>query len=194
VVFQNRDWLVDKLDTPPKFAVGAVNSDSEVLAADTDWSTQRVWNDVRMARVGGTEYRVQDEDSQALYGVRTYQRYDVQVDEDTEVVALADRFLAAFRFDRSRVESIDLMPVTAQGVTDLLNVELGDLIRVTIRTGGTGDWSYTGDYFVNAVSHRVSTDDWVVSLRVDAAQFDVPLLPAAFTDGFDDGFDSQAPE
>ena len=78
-------------------------------------------------------------------------------------------------------------------MTQLLNVDVGDLIRVSVRTMGEGKWSYTDDYFVNQVTHEISDEDWVTSLRIDAATFDVPLLPAAFTEGFDDGFDSQDP-
>jgi hypothetical protein len=193
VVFRNRDWLVDKLDQPPVFSVGEQGGDIQVISADTDWSQQRVYNDVRMARVGGSEYRVEDPDSQALYGRRTYTRFDLQVDTDTEVVALADRFLAAFRFDRSRLESIDLVPVTPAGVTKLLGAELGDLIRVTVRTEGTGLWQYTGDYFINGIQHQVDSEDWTVSLRIDSADFTVPLLPAAFTDAYTEAFDSQGP-
>jgi len=191
--FRNRDWLVDKLAGPPKFTVGQVGAALQVLSADTDWSSQRIYGDVRMARVGGTEYRVTSDESISLYGPRTYTRFDLQCQNDTQVQTIADRFLAAYRFDRSRLESIDLVPLSPEGVTQLLNVELGDLIRVQIRTQGEGQWSYTGDYFVQAIEHSIDASDWVVSLRVDSADFDVPLLPAAFTDGFDEGFDSQDP-
>jgi len=192
--FRNRDWLVDKLDQPPVLAVGNVGADVQVLTADTDWSQQRVYNDVQMARVGGTVYRVVDETSISLYGRRTYRRLDLQCQTDSQVQAIADRFLAAQRFDRSRLESVDLVPVTAQGVADLLALELGDLVRVTIRTLGEGTWTYTGDYFVNGIAHQVDASDWVTSLRIDAADFDVPLLPAAFTDAFTEAFDSQDPQ
>ena len=167
-----------------------------MLSADSDWSPLRVYGYVRMARKGGGEgdfiRRVSD-DSIALYGPRTFQRFDLECQTDNQVITLVDRFLAASQFDRSRLESIDLGPVSAEGVTQLLNVELGDLIRVTIQTGGDGAWAYTDDYFVQKVTHAIDDEDWVTSLRIDAATFDVPLLPAAYTDGFDDGFDSQDP-
>lgn len=191
--FKSRDWLADKVGGPFKFSVGAVASDVQVLNADTDWSQQRVYGDVRMARKGGSEYRVTDPDSLSLYGPRTFRRFDIECQTDAQLIAIADRKLAVFRYDRSRVEAIDLVPTSPEGVTQLLNVELGDLIRVTVRTAGVDGWSYTDDYFVNQVNHEISADDWVTSLRVDAATFDVPLLPAAYTDGFDDGFDSQEP-
>jgi hypothetical protein len=192
--FRNRDWLISKLDQPPLFSIGVVGGDIQVLAADTDWSQQRIYGDIRMARVGGTEYRVTSPESLSLYGPRSYTRFDLQCQTDNQVIALADRFLAANRFDRSRLESIDLVPTSPQGVTNLLNVELGDLVRVQIRTLGEGNWSYTGDYLVQAIEHQVDASDWVTSLRIDSADFTVPLLPAAFTDAFDDGFDSQDPE
>ena len=196
--FKDRDWLTDKLAAGvPKFTVGAVASDVKILSADTDWSQQRVYGDVRMARKGGAEgafiRRVSD-DSIALYGPRTFQRFDLECETDNQVITLVDRFLAASQFDRSRLESIDLVPTTPEGITQLLEVELGDLIRVTVQTGGDGLWAYTDDYFVQRVTHNITDEDWVTSLRIDAATFDVPLLPAAYTDGFDDGFDSQDPD
>ena len=191
--FKSRDWLVDKIGGPTKFTIGAVASDVKIMAASTDWSQQRVYGDVRMARKGGTEYRTVSEDSISLYGRRTLRRFDIECQTDNQLIAIADRRLGIAQFDRSRVESIDLVPLTAEGVTQLLNVTLGDLIRVTVQTRGEGNWAYTDDYFVNQVTHEISDEDWVTTLRIDAASFDVPLLPAAYTDGFDDGFDSQDP-
>ncbi len=189
--FRSRDWLVDKLTGPVKFTVGGPGSDVLVLGADTDWSTQRVVGDVRMARKGGTEYRVTDPESISLYGPRTFQRFDLECENDTQVATLADRRLASSRFDRSRLDSVELVPVTPDGVTQLLNVDVGDYIRVTVQTDGDGLWSYTDDYFVQLVQHQITDDDWVTTLRIDAATFDVPLLPAAYSDGYTDGYDSQ---
>lgn len=189
--FRNRDWLIDKLGGATDFTIGAVASDIKIMAASTDWSQQRVYGDVRMARKGGTEYRVVSEDSISLYGRRTIRRFDIECQTDNQLSAIADRRLAISQFDRSRVESIDLVPTTPAGVTQLLGVNLGDYIRVTVQTAGEGNWAYTDDYFVNQVIHEITDEDWVTTLRIDAANFDVPLLPAAYTDGFDDGFDSQ---
>ena len=191
--FRDRDWLVSKLGDPFLFSIGGPASDIKILKADTDWSQQRVYGDVRMARKGGTEYRVVSEPSISLYGRRTFRRFDIECQTDNQLAAIADRRLAANQFDRSHVEEVSVVPINSDGVTQLLNVELGDLLRVTVQTRGEGDWAYTDDYFVNSVEHEVSSDDWVTTLRIDAADFDVPLLPAAYTDGFDDGFDSQDP-
>ena len=192
--FRNRDWLVDKLAAGiPKFTIGGVASDVKIIGADTDWSQQRVYGDVRMARKGGTEIRRISDDSISLYGPRTFSRNDLECETDSQVTALVERFLARARFDRSRLESIDLVPVTPEGVTQLLNVDLGDLIRVTVQTDGDGAWAYTDDYFVQRVVHNITDEDWVTTLRIDAATFDVPLLPAAYTEAFSDGFDSQDP-
>ena len=146
--FRNRDWLVDKLDGPPDFTVGQPASDIQVIGADTDWSSQRIYGDVQFARKGGTAYRITDPDSISLYGPRTYRRLDIECQTDSQLQALADRFLASFRFDRSRLESIDLVPTSPDGISQLLAAELGDFIRVQVRTQGEGQWNYTGDYFI----------------------------------------------
>lgn len=191
--FRNRDWLSDKIGGPAKFTVGAVASNVQIIDADNDWSQQRIYGDVRMSRKGGTEYRVESPESVSLYGRRTYQRYDIECENDTQLITIADRFLASHEFDRSRLESVRLVPINPDGITELLNVALGDLIRVTVRTQGDDSWAYTDDYFVQKVTHQIDASDWVTVLRIDAATFETPLNPASYTDGYDDGYDSQDP-
>lgn len=191
--FRNRDWLEGRLTDPPLFSIGAVDSPVQILHAATDWSQQRIYNDVRYARVGGTEIRVQDGASRSLYGPRTTQRFDLECETDGDVQYLAERFLAAYKFDRARVDEIELVPVSAAGVAYLLELQLGDKVRVTVQTRGEGQWAYTDDYFVNKIQHDITADDWVTTLRIDIADFEAPLQPASFTEAFTEAFDSEAP-
>jgi len=189
--FRNKDWLDDKIAGPVKFTVGQVASNVQILRAVTDWSQQRVYNDVRLARKDGGEIRLTDDDSRALYGPRTYARNDIQCQTDGQLDEIAARILGANRFDRARLEELELVPTSPQGVTDLLGLDLGDKLQVEIRTLGEGQWSYAAEYLVNKIDHVVTASDWTTTIRVDLADFTSPLLPAAFTTAFTEEFDAE---
>lgn len=194
--FKARDWL----DTDPRsvnvqIEIGAVPDEVQILAARTDWSLQRVYGDVRMARKGGTEQRVTDPTSLSLYGDRTFQRFDLECETDLQVQAIADRFLNSHRFDRLRLESIDVVPTTAEAAQALLVTEVGDLVEVTVRTlpgAGTppleAGWSYTLRAWVQRIVHAIDAEDWIVSLTLENQDRSDPFGRRAFSDGFDAGY------
>ena len=187
VTFKAKDWLVNdpRSQTPQLFA-GAPGNDVQVVAASTDWSTSRVRNDVRMARKGGTEQRVVSGQSQALYGPRTFQRYDFENDSDAAVLELANAYLDAFQWDRPRLETVGLYPLNSAGAQEMMNLQLGDRVRIQIST--VPGWSYTGEYWVNRISHGVTNDDWNMSIRVDDTDVSPPLGQAGYDDGYSDGW------
>lgn len=178
VVFKSRDWLeTDPRSITPQWSAGTVASEIAILDADTDWSTSRVFGEVRMARAGGSEVTVQDGLSISAYGKRTFRRFDFQLENDAQVSNLADRFLEAFRYDRLRIESVVLYPDTAAAALDLLTTELGDRILLQIRTP---EFSYAVESWVNGITHNVTADDWTVSLRVDNADLSPPFAGGAY--------------
>lgn len=187
VTFKANEWLLNdpRSQTPQMFA-GAPGNNVQVIAASTDWSTSRVRNDVRMARKGGTEQRVVSGQSQTLYGPRTFQRYDLENDSDAAVLALANAYLDAFQWDRPRLETVGLYPLNSAGATEMMQLQLGDRVRIQIST--IPGWSYTGEYWVNRISHGVTNDDWNMSIRVDDTDLSPPLGQGSFSDGYDDGF------
>jgi hypothetical protein len=185
--FKAQNWLEDDpRSTTPQLLAGAPGDHVQVLDASTDWSTSRVRNDVRMARKGGEEQRATDGQSESLYGPRTFQRYDLENDNDPAVLTLAERYLAAFRWDRSRLETVGLYPLDSEGARQMMELQLGDLIRLRIST--IPGWNYTGEYYVNRISHGVTTDDWTMSLRIDDSDLAPPLGVDAFDDGYSDGW------
>ena len=185
--FKAQDWLQDDpRSNTPQMRAGAPGDHVQVLDASTDWSTSRVRNDIRMARKGGTEQRLTDGQSMSLYGPRTFQRFDLENDNDADVLELARRYLEAFRWDRARLETVGLYPLDAEGAVELMELQLGDLVR--IRVSALPGWSYTGEYYVNRISHAVTKDDWNVSLRVDDADLSPPLGVTSFDEGYDEGF------
>ena len=187
VVFKKKDWLFnDPRSVTPQLFAGAPGDNVQVTAAATDWSTARVRNDVQMARKGGTAQRVVDGQSQSLYGQRSYRRFDFENDNDAAVAEIAQSYLEAFRWDRPRLETVSLYPLNAAGAIEMMQLLLGDRIRVRIST--LPGWSYTGEYYVNRITHNVTTDDWGMSVRVDDTNLSPPLGIAGYDDGFSEGF------
>ena len=187
VVFKAKGWLEnDPRSQAPQLFAGAPGDNVQVIGASTDWSTARVRNDVRMSRKGGTEQRVTDGQSESLYGPRTFQRYDLENDNDAAVLELANAYLAAFRWDRPRLETVSLYPLNSAGALEMMQLQLGDRARIRIST--MPGWNYTGEYYVNRISHAVTNDDWNMSIRVDDTDLAPPLDVAAFDEGFNEGW------
>jgi hypothetical protein len=114
----------------------------------------------------------EDLDSQDEYEIRSYERTDFKNALDIDVLFLAERYLAASKDSRIRIDS-----VTITGVEDPLNADLnrllwdtqyGDRLSVEVRTGH--GWSYVKDVQVFGISHRITAEDWTATFRLDDAQ------------------------
>lgn len=185
LTFRNRDYLESPRSATPQFTIGDPSGGGvQVGSASTDWSTQRVSNDVRFARRGGTEQRVTDDASISLYQRRTFQRLNLENADSTDVLFLANRFLEAFRFDHLRIDSLSTIALDEDSARELLEMELADRVRVTIRT--LQDWSYTMEAWINRFTFVVSADDWDVTMQVDNVDRTDPFDRTGFDDGFDD--------
>lgn len=171
----------------PQFSIGDPSGDGvQVGEARTDWSTQRVSNDVQMSRSGGNTQRVTDDASIGLYQRRTFRRLNLENVDDADVLFLATRFLEAQRFDHLRIDSLTTIALDETAARDLIGMELTDQVRVTIRT--LRGWSYTMNAWINRMTFVVSPDDWEVTVQVDNIDRTDPFDRSGFTDGFDDGF------
>ena len=185
--FRNRDYLLSPRSSIPQFSIGQVGAGVQVLSATSDWSTQRVYNDVTFARSGGNAIRLQDEQSINMYQRRTSGRNNLQNTDDGDVAFLAQRFLDNFRYDKLRVEQLTVTAVNDSGAEDLLGLELADRVQVTVRN--LQGWAFTIDTWINRITWRITADDWEADLTVDNVSIADPLNRSGFTeDGFDEGF------
>jgi hypothetical protein len=186
-VFKARDWLVtDPRSTTVQARIGGPISQIHPLQFGVDWSAQRIYNDVQLAREGGVEQRATEQASIDRYFRRTFRRTGYQNDSDADVLALAERFLGAFAWDRIRVETADLWPRDNAEAATALELEIGDLAEVTVSTGA--GWAYTTRAHIFRIDHMLTASDWRMELRLDDAQTGIPPGLGAFDDGFDDGF------
>jgi hypothetical protein len=186
-VFRNRDYLESPRSANVQFSIGQIGSGVQVLSAQSDWSTARVYNDVTFARSGGNAQRVEDDTSISMYQRRTNGRNNLQNTNDADVLFLAQRFLENFRYDKIRIEQLTVTATTDAGVANLLHAELADRVQVTIRN--LRGWAFTIDAWINRITWRVTADDWEVDLTVDNTDISDPIGRTGFAeDGFDAGF------
>ena len=185
--FKAREWLkTDPRSTSLQYRIGGPGSDIDPLDFSVDWSAQRLYNDVQLTARDGVMQRATDTISWARYFRRTFTRTALENDNDVDVLELADRFLAAFAYDRIRIESVDVWPKDAVRGALALETRIGDLIEATVRTGA--GWGYTAEAHVMRIDHVVTADDWEMSLRLDDSQTIPPPDAGSFDDGFDAGF------
>ena len=188
--FRNQSWL----DTGPdegtvRLSIGGV-ADAVAISNDpkASWEAARVRNDIQLARVGGTAVPAVDSASQSAYGVRSFRLFDYQLETDVQVQTLADQMLAFFRYDRARLNELELIPLEGDGVNDLLELDLGWRVRVTITLAT--DWGYTFDAWVNRVSHELDEGgDWKVRIQVDNVDRTNPQFAGPYSSAFSDAYD-----
>lgn len=176
IVFKARDWLIT--DTRSTTIQGHLGYDSEqvedvpyaeVTALKVSWDMARIENDIQFARTGSTVYRVEDSASQVLFGKRSHQRLDLQNNLDAEVEYLADRYLAAYKDLRYRVESVTIVANDDTGNEDLnrlfYDAQFGDLVALNVDTGR--GWGYQLETHIIGISHDITAHDWSVTFTLD---------------------------
>jgi len=185
--FKAREWLkTDPRSTDVQFRIGGPGSDIDPLNYEVDWSGQRVYNDIQLTRRDGIMQRATDTESWSRYFRRTFIRSALENDNDTDVLELADRFLAAFAYDRIRIEEVEIWPRDATRAALALETRLGDLIEATVSTGA--GWGYTAEAHVMRIDHILTASDWEMTLRLDDSQTIPPPDAGSFDQGFSSGF------
>ena len=171
-----------------QFSVGNGDTDDlKLLGADSDWSLQRIQNDIRLARSGGSEQRVQNSTSQSLYGLRTFRRSDYENVSDVEVLTLAENRLDQNQWDAIRIDEIRVEATTRESAQLLLTSELTDRIRVVILPRA-GEWGYAQDVHLTRIRGNVNSQDFTFVFRVDDASTSAPGDVGSFSSGYDDGY------
>ena len=188
-VSQNRDYqITSPRATVPQYSVGDTADENALLAANSDWTLQRIQNDVRLARAGGTEQRIQDTTSAGLYGQRTFSRFDYENEFDADVLALAQKRVDNNAWDAVRIDEVTIDATTQQAAQLLIGTELTDRIRVVLNVRG-GEWGYAQDVLVTRIRGQVSAEDFTFTFRVDDAVPRAPDDVGSFQrDAFSDGF------
>lgn len=134
---------------------------------ETDWSRDRVVNDVQIANQNGGAFRQVDTDSQKAYGPRTYQRLDFLNDNAHPEYAqqrIAD-FINGWTDAILRVNSVTLVP-DVDTYEWVLSMWLLDLVRVRYQHPTEG-WGFAVATYVQGYTHQISLNGWTTVLNLD---------------------------
>lgn len=173
--FKARDWLSS--DTRSIEVQGYLGFDEipsganpgHVVSVEPSWETDRIINLVEFARVGSEMQVVEDEASQGIFDIRSYQRTDLENNSDAEVLFLATRYLGQFNTDRMRIDSITIDAVADPDNEDLNRLmwdsQFGDLLSIKVQT--PYGWELKKLVKIMGISHRISSEDWEVTFKLD---------------------------
>lgn len=173
--FKARDWL--STDTRSNIIQAYVGysdvpegeNTAHVIDVQTSWEIVRVINQVEFARAGSSMYTTEDSSSQAINGIRTYQRTDFRNNADSEIEFLADRLLNEAKDARIRIDTITLAPNYDPDNEDLNRVfwdsDFGDLISAKVQT--FQGWYIEKLVKIMGIHHEITTDNWILTFRLD---------------------------
>jgi len=153
----------------PTFTVGE-DQDMPLVGMQlaNDWD--QVYNVLKMQRENGSMQAVEDETSKALFGMRTFTRTDVLLDNDYQVSDTAQFILGQRKDQALRLDAVSLEPddtYTDDQWSLLLNVELLQRVSATMVT--TDARTVTNDGLISGVNLSVQPYRWNWELATIAA-------------------------
>ena len=161
----------------PTFTVGE-SQDMPLVGMQlaNDWD--QVYNVLKMQRTDGVMQAVEDETSKALFGMRTFSRTDVLLDDDYQVADTAQFMLSQRKDQELRLDAVTLEAddtYSDEQWSLLLGVELLQRVSATMTT--TDARTVTNEGLVGGVNLTVQPYRWTWELATIAA----PMVVGNFT-------------
>lgn len=130
-----------------------------------------VVNRVTYAKAGGTAYQApaaidEPTDSQSAYGLRTFQRFDLTVQDDADVEFAADYWLSQLEGRTQRIDrlSVDVNPYMPDAeLVAILDVDLRDKHFVGWTDGVD---TLEGSLHVQGVTHQITGTKWTIGVQL----------------------------
>jgi hypothetical protein len=148
-----------------------------------DYGVENVRNQVTINRIGGSLLTAQATASIDEYGVISYQLADVLLADDDQCEDLATYILQQYADPKIRIDriSVDLGVLSTAQRTDVLALDLGDVVRVRFtpqRVGQPIDRYLTVDALEHSISpstHQITLDlsDVIIGFILDDPTFGV---------------------
>lgn len=168
-------------------AAGAPQVCPQVL--NTDWSRDRIINELQLANQGGVARSYRDDSSQKKYGVATYQRLDfLNINGMPSYLdTRANDIMTGFGEAILRVNSVQFRP-TPEIYDWAATVFLNDVVRVWY-VHPINLWGFAVVTHVQSVQHSITPNDWVMTLSLDQPLSFVRFIwdPLAWIHGWDGG-------
>jgi hypothetical protein len=151
---------------------GATLTEADYGQIVVDYDDATLYNDVRMAREGGTLQTAVDATSQTAYLKRTLTRSNLLISHDNEVDDAATFLLTNYKDPAIQVRGLTLVPKRTPGrlwPIVLSTIELGSKITVSRTPPGGGD-PISQACWVEGIEHDVTGTPqvWTTRLRLSA--------------------------
>lgn len=121
------------------------------------YGTEELRNRVTVSRLNGGTATAEDAASVVAYGAIDFEIRDTLLADDTQAQALADLIVARYAEPLLRIDSVQVIcnALTDPQTSDVLGLELGDLVQVVYTPSGIGD---AIDQFVrvDAIEHTIT--------------------------------------
>jgi hypothetical protein len=120
------------------------------------YGTEQIKNRVAINRPGESLITVDDTDSINEYGAITFDISDSLLADDTQATDLATLLVERYAQPTLRITRIgvDLRAITDGQVSSLLDLELGDVVTVTLTPNGIGD-PISQALIIDAIEHSI---------------------------------------
>lgn len=189
IVYRDRNWVDGTYATQVQANFNAYSSDVNIAIEDgvvtapgapticpfnmaTDWSMERVINQITLAVAGGSKMFYANAYSQSQYGIATYQRLDY-VNKATTSYSVAtmlnaranDLFTGSLNAEL-RVQRLEYRPGNNDGWVFALSAFLDWSVRVMYYMLN-GTWGFSTVVRIQSVEHRISPTDWVIAYNLD---------------------------
>jgi len=167
-----------------RFVNGAVTPTSELASvlftdegdgipytsATISYGTELLYNSVTVTAPGYTA-QANNTESQALYGITTTD-VDTLLSTSNAVTALSQYWVAKYGEPEYRFQDlvVSLDGLTGEQAISALNIELGDIVRVTFTPNGIGD-AIARYAQVNKIEHSIGVDRHEVTYGFGSLQF-----------------------
>lgn len=167
-----------------RFVNGAVTPTSELAtvlftdegdgipytSATISYGTELLYNSVTVTAPGFTA-QADNTDSQALYGITTTS-VDTLLSTSNAVTSLSQYWVARYGEPEYRFQDlvVSLDGLTGEQAISALNIELGDIVRVTFTPNGIGD-AIARYAQVNKIEHSIGVDRHEVTYGFGSLQF-----------------------
>lgn len=127
-----------------------------------------IWNDVVVARTGGTAQTASDATSGTRYLERTLAKSDLLINSDNEALAAAEYLLSRYKDPYLRIPEIEL-----KGHSDdtlwphVLGREIGD--RITVNRRPDAGAAISQESIIERIEHDISQTAWITRWRLSPA-------------------------
>lgn len=139
-------------------------------SATISYGTELLYNSVTVTAPGYTA-QANNTESQALYGITTTD-VDTLLSTANAVTSLSQYWVAKYGEPEYRFQDlvVSLDGLTGEQAISALNIELGDIVRVTFTPNGIGD-AISRYAQVNKIEHSIGTDRHEVTYGFGSLQF-----------------------